>query len=479
MGDQIHLPQAGRGRRAPLVHLPREHPAPVADAELLPSGLGERQRIEAGPVAHGALAAVIAQCHAHLHLQRLAGAHHREAAGTARLQRADAANQVAAAAHRRAVDVGYPVAGPQAAARRRRVLNHAPGQRPVHLGDAQRGAQLVAGRAHEHPQIAVAHGAGLDQVADAVLGGVDRQGKPDPGAAAAARRNPGVEADYLTLQVDQRAAGVAGVDGRVGLDVLGDVGAVETARGLAAERAHDPGGDAGLEPEGTAHRQHQVTHLQPARVAEARCRQPAWRAKRNHRDVLTRVAAHEFGVIVAAVVQRHRDAGGAFRNHVVVGEHVVEAARVTEDDAGAGAARRRLWGAELLPAARRKVEQALPAARRHGSVDLDHHRHHRGRDLPKRLLDLLQQRQAGALQRQRGRGRRRRGERLGRLQGGEGRGAGARRVEDAGGGGAARGEQQERCGDRGGAPRQADRYLVIHAHEPRYDKGTTAKLPGD
>ena len=81
-------------------------------------------------------------------------------------------------------------------------------------------------------------------------------------------------------------------------------------------------------------------------------------------------------------------------DHVVVGQHVVARTAVAHDDARTGAARLpelrlRPWGAT----------EAAHAARRHRGVDLDHYRHHRGRYLPERVLNRLQQGEPGNLAR--------------------------------------------------------------------------------
>src|SRR5215204_5470418 len=47
---------------------------------------------------------------------------------------------------------------------------------------------------------------------------VDRHRKTDPDIAARRRKDSGVDADQLTRRVHERAARVAGVDGRVSLD---------------------------------------------------------------------------------------------------------------------------------------------------------------------------------------------------------------------------------------------------------------------
>ena len=79
------------------------------------------------------------------------------------------------------------------------------------------------------PQVAAVDAAGLLEVGDDLLGGVDRHREADADAAVAAAAAGGdlrVDADDLAGRVDERAAGVAGVDRRVGLQHVVDLEAV-------------------------------------------------------------------------------------------------------------------------------------------------------------------------------------------------------------------------------------------------------------
>src|SRR6185437_4483112 len=80
-----------------------------------------------------------------------------------------------------------------------------------------------------------------------------------------------VDADDLALRVDQRATGVARVDGGVGLDdVLDHLAAI--ARKGAMERADDADGDGALQADRAANRDDKLTHLEPVGVAQLRRR---------------------------------------------------------------------------------------------------------------------------------------------------------------------------------------------------------------
>ena len=125
------------------------------------------------------------------------------------------------------------------------------------------------------PQIAdrsAPHLAVLHQVVDDVPREVARHGEADALIAAALAEDAGVDADQLAARVDQRAAGVARIDRRVGLD---EVLVVGEAHVRAARRADDAGGDRLTQLERAADRQHPFADLQLARIAPRHDRQAA------------------------------------------------------------------------------------------------------------------------------------------------------------------------------------------------------------
>ncbi len=85
------------------------------------------------------------------------------------------------------------------------------------VGFGQRGRQGGPADA----QVGVAVVALLDQHRHDALGGVDGHGKPHARVAPRPAYDLGVDADDVAVPVEQGASGVAGVDGRVGLDDLG------------------------------------------------------------------------------------------------------------------------------------------------------------------------------------------------------------------------------------------------------------------
>ena len=100
------------------------------------------------------------------------------------------------------------------------------------------------------------------------LDGVDRHGEADAGVAAAAVGGDlRVDADDAALGVEQRAAGVAGVDRGVGLDHAGDREAVGRLD-VAVERGDDAAGDGALEAERAADGDRRLAGVEVAGVGE-------------------------------------------------------------------------------------------------------------------------------------------------------------------------------------------------------------------
>ena len=90
------------------------------------------------------------------------------------------------------------------------------------------------------------------QLLDHRPGEIGRRGEADPGRGAGGRVDRGVDADHLARRVEQRAAGIAGVDRGIGLD--------EVVEGAGADLPpagrDDARGDGAAEAEGIARRQH-------------------------------------------------------------------------------------------------------------------------------------------------------------------------------------------------------------------------------
>src|SRR5262249_20502411 len=111
------------------------------------------------------------------------------------------------------------------------------------LGDVRR--QVL----QRHADPAALHRAMRHELLHDAARHVDRYREAAAASAAARTDDRRVDADELAAQVDERAAGIARIDGRVGLDEVLVVLDVEAG---AAERADDSGGDGLAEAEGIA-----------------------------------------------------------------------------------------------------------------------------------------------------------------------------------------------------------------------------------
>ncbi len=149
-----------------------------------------------------------------------------------------------------------------------RALLHALHERAALDRQVQR-RQRAVDRQRGQAEVGAADGAALLELGDLGLGGVDRdrEADADAAAAAAAGLDLGVDADHPAGRVEQRAARVARVDRRVGLQDVVDREAVGR-RDLALQRGDHAGRQRAFEVERVADRVHRVADLSGARVAE-------------------------------------------------------------------------------------------------------------------------------------------------------------------------------------------------------------------
>ena len=168
-----------------------------------------------------------------------------------------------------------------------------------HAGDHRAGGVLQAQalgdvRRHlldAHAQPAAPRMAVFLQLRDDVLRHVRRDREADADRPAGRRVDRRVDADHLAVHVEQRAARVAAVDRRVGLDEV----VVRPLMDVAAARRDDAGGHGAAQAERIADRQHPVADARlrrnrrtppsaaacPASPSAARCRRsrrgrPPW-----------------------------------------------------------------------------------------------------------------------------------------------------------------------------------------------------------
>ena len=95
-------------------------------------------------------------------------------------------------------------------------------------------------------------------------------GKSDPLGATAPAEDEVIDADDLAMNINEGAAGVAGIDGRAGLEKF--IGSL--AGGAAPLGADDPLGHRFLKSERIAHGKDHLTHLDQLRVTESNWLEP-------------------------------------------------------------------------------------------------------------------------------------------------------------------------------------------------------------
>ena len=159
-------------------------------------------------------------------------------------------------------------------------------------------------------------------------GGLSGDGEAD---AAGVGQHGGIDPDHSALDVEERAAGVAGVDGGVGLDDVADGEAVGRLD-AALQRRDDAGGERAVEPERVADRDRGIADLDVLGRAEGeRLEVYAVGVDFQQRQVARRVAADDPGGNGLLVGELDGDLHRAV-DDVGVGEDV---AGLVDDKAGA------------------------------------------------------------------------------------------------------------------------------------------------
>src|SRR6185437_14754691 len=160
-----------------------------------------------------------------------------------------------------------------------------------------------------------------DQLFHDAVRHVDRNSETDSLIAAlttesfAIGQNCGVDADQVSVQVHQRAARIAGIDGSVRLN---EVLIVLDTQSTASGGANDAHGRGFADAVRVANSKHDVSDMQIARVAELHRRQIG-RVNFEHRDVRIGVGADDFRREFALIGKANFDIGGAVY-HVIIRE---------------------------------------------------------------------------------------------------------------------------------------------------------------
>src|ERR1035437_1637331 len=226
--------------------------------------------------------------------------------------------QFGAAVYRRAVDVQDDVALFQSRLLGRAVGGHIADQGATYfrfmegLGDG--GRYFLSHRA----QVGAGHLTVVDDLVHHIARHTNRDGKTDALIAFRSMgQDGGAEADPVAAVIDQRAARVARVDRRIGLN-KGFV--VFDAQIVAAGSADDAHGDGLADAERIADGQHVVAHLHLIGIANGDGLQGA-SVHLEYGNVGLRIGAYHAGFILVLIVHDHGHGGGVI-HHVVVGQNV-------------------------------------------------------------------------------------------------------------------------------------------------------------
>ena len=221
-----------------------------------------------------------------------------------------------------AVDRQHDVARFDASAGRSLARLHHLNDLAAIAGQAKRGCQVVRYRLDLDTQIATLDLHTANQLVDNRLGRFGRNGKADADAAAGRRNDGIVDADHITLHVEQRTAGIASVDAGIRLEVA----IICAAPGVTQNTRDDTARDGTAKTEGVADRDDPVANARLGGIAETHEGEGFAAVDLEHSQVRLGIGPHEFRLVFIAVRQGYRDFGnrtaaiGAY--HMIVGDHV-------------------------------------------------------------------------------------------------------------------------------------------------------------
>ena len=221
--------------------------------------------------------------------------------------------QFARIGHRLAGELKDDVAALQAGLGCRRIgLNLRDQHSFVDLGLELLG-QRLGHRLNHHAQIGPVDLAVLNQFSADPFGEIDGNGEADALIAAGTAGNRRVDADDLAVEVHQRAAAVAGIDGGVGLNEVFTIGDAEAAS-LGAD---DAGRDRAFQSEGLAEGQDPIADFHLAAIAEPGGRKRARPLDAQHGQIGFRIGLDVGGLEFPSVVQADHDLAASGHDVVV------------------------------------------------------------------------------------------------------------------------------------------------------------------
>ena len=163
-----------------------------------------------------------------------------------------------------AVELDDDVAGLDAGRFRRALVVDAGDQRAARGLDVEAFGDLVGDLLDADAEPAAAQLAELPELIDHAGHRLRGHRKADADRAAGGRDDQRVDADHFAIEVEQRPAGIAAVDGGVGLDVV----VIGTGGDVAVARRDDAGRHRAAEAERIADRDHPFAEPQLVGIAE-------------------------------------------------------------------------------------------------------------------------------------------------------------------------------------------------------------------
>ncbi|MNE01497.1 hypothetical protein D3C80_939370 [compost metagenome] len=142
--------------------------------------------------------------------------------------------------------------------------------------------------------------------------------KTDTDVAAVRCQNRGVDTDQLTVQVNQRTAGVTAVNGRIRLDKVFVVFRIQAA---TAQCRNDTGCHRFTQTKRVTDGDGVIADAQGIGISQLNGRQVFWILNLNQSDVRARVFTHHFGIKFTPIAQLYFDGAGVIYN-VVIGDDI-------------------------------------------------------------------------------------------------------------------------------------------------------------
>ena len=314
----------------------------------------------------------------HLDLQRLAVAHDLHDHFRADRRLGDDAWQIPHLLHLHAIELHNDVPRTQARPVGRTALRDIRHQGAHGLLEPQPLGQVLGHRLNAHAQPAAARLTIFHQLRHHLFRQVGGNGETDAHRTAGRRQDGGVHTHDLALHVEQRAAGIALVDGRVRLDEI----VVGTGIDVAVAGRNDAQCHGSAQPERIADRQHPVADLHPVGIAELNVGQRLLGLDDQHGEIRLRIAPPQSGLQPRAIREIDDDFVGPL-DHMVVGDDdalgIDDESRTEGGGATALVLRRHLASASLeelaefvseRPALAMGIHQRRLAL--HGRGDVDH-----------------------------------------------------------------------------------------------------------